>query len=157
MSPPAPSYNADANTIGQPIRVTFPFSNHGREPAIDVTVTIHFDTISRPQDGDIATTEKIADNVCDKGLPPIVQSSVAAPGPGSLLEIVHTNIHGSNVVWDDALNTQHNILRAKGCVSYITFGVRRYTWFCRLFVLVSDQQSRRGALGSGCNGGDGAT
>jgi hypothetical protein len=160
ISPGQPYFNLDGIDVGQPVKVAFPFSNHGREPAIDVTVIVHFDTIAFPQNHDVSDTEKISDNICELGIKPVIGSTVTSSGQ-IMTETVTTNVRGSNVVWDDALNTSHNILRAKVCVFYETFGVRRYTWFCRLFQLQhtserDHQQSRRG-VGAVCNGGDGAT
>jgi hypothetical protein len=122
--------------VGEPVTVHMQFANFGHEPAVDVTFFVRFDTIPTPQTWRVADTEEITDNVCDPApVPNIMKSGVITPG-ASYAAILQSNVPGSNkIIWDDGLNAEHTTLRAKACLTYMSFNVRRYTRSCRLFII----------------------
>jgi hypothetical protein len=133
--------------VGQPGHVQIRLYNQGREPAVDVNVFVHFDTAPSPENKDLSTTEAITDNVCDPApTPNILKMGLVPPGPLELT--VRTNIQGSDLTWSSDLDNGRDLLRAKACVTYVTFQAPHYTRSCRLFPIVISQPKNPTAQGS---------
>jgi hypothetical protein len=115
--------------IGQPVRVSFPWDNLGREPATELKISIFFDVLKSQPGHSILSVPNITENTCDK-YPPYVDLGVTFPAKSASFDAATSQ---QAITWDAALESGDQLLRARGCISYVTFGTRHYSWFCTAF------------------------
>lgn len=139
---------------GKSVMVRFGLQNVGREPAFRRGNYVSFDVVSTSESQKpletSATRPPSCDAVPDELPPPIYPAQGLSTG-----FFAQTGANG--VVWTNALATGTQTLRARGCVSYYTFGVRHFTWFCNVFTpAMSSDGTTKIWAGINCHGGNGA-
>jgi hypothetical protein len=158
---PSTAHFHDAPVVGKPVRVIFPYENVGRQPAIDMKVSIFYDVLELPKSGHINDFPRVGEDFCRTN-PPTIKSGVVFPGAAKDENFTYSDTMEQKINWDASLEEEKNILRVRGCVSYLTFGRTHYSWFCRVFTLrqietvngVTTISSRR--VGANCPDGNGA-
>jgi hypothetical protein len=129
IAPASPTFSHDA-VVGQPVAVWFPWDNVGREPATNMKISIFFDVLKGQPGHSILYVPDITENTCDK-YPPNVDLGVTFPAKGvNGFDAVTSQ---QSISWDSSLESGERLLRARGCISYKTFGKIHHSWFCSVF------------------------
>jgi hypothetical protein len=154
LAPETPIFSREP-VIGAPVMIAFPSRNVGHEPALDMKMSVFFDTTPAPKDWNMANLKRVEDGTCSAH-PPSDYLGVIFPVPDhdAVIEIPSSQ---NGVVWSQDLDNNKVVLRVRGCISYRSFGVLRLSWFCYAFApgpTVPGSVNKR--IGGSCHSGEGA-